>query len=118
MTLGGGDPRPGLVIAVTGEALRLREKTGDHDLARDDIARVTARIQIGMTRDPWYVRIPLGSAILGGLTGVVTGAVTKNKTTVRISWIAFIGGLFTSVGYGDAHPPEAIYEDRLVYVRF
>jgi hypothetical protein len=116
VTIGGGDPRPGLVLTVSDETLRLREKTGDHDLARDDIARVAAWVQTGMTRDPWYVRIPLESAILGGLAGVVTGAVTKNKTTQRISWAAFIGGLFTSVGYGDAHPPHAIYETRLVYL--
>jgi hypothetical protein len=117
VTLEDGAVRHAVVLSSTAETLRLRDMSGDNDLARDAVVRVTARVPVGMTRDPWYIRIPLGTAILGGLAGIVTGAVTKNKTTQHVSWAAFIGGLFISVAYGDAHPPEPIFTARLVYAR-
>ncbi|HYT75353.1 MAG TPA: hypothetical protein VEL79_11430 [Vicinamibacterales bacterium] len=58
----------------------------------------------------------IAGGILGGLTGVVVGAVTKNATLRLVSWWTFVISLGIGLGLGEADYPQLVSEDRLVYV--
>jgi hypothetical protein len=120
VTLDGGDIRGGILWSVGEATLTIFDESGERALPRVVIVRVVDHVQIGAKRPGWYpyVGVPIVTGILGGLTGVIVGAVQKNAPLRRVSWWTFALSLGVGLGLGpSAEYPRPIFEDRLVYVR-
>jgi hypothetical protein len=119
VTLDGNAVRQGLVVNVTEDSLAIRDifRVNVSVLPRRQIARVTERTMISDGRDPWYVRVPITSAVLGGLGGTIVGAADKDKTVVRRSAWTWGVGMFVGTVWGLTHHPMPKYQSRLVFSR-
>jgi hypothetical protein len=117
VTLDGNATRQGGLGDVTDAGLTIRDVYGMNTIARNEIVRVTNRVQTGMKRAPWYVGVPVVSLIFGGLTAVIVGAVQKDGDVKRAGWLTFAIGMMAGAATGPLDYPRPTFEDRLVYVR-
>ena len=115
VTLDGGSLRQGLVWSTTATTLTVRQHGGEVVLPRAVVRRVTERVQTGWKRAPWYIRVPVAAAVVGGLAGIVAGEVSKHPTLRRGALATFAIGV--SAGMSPAARPRPIFADRLVYIR-
>ena len=111
------DVRRGLLWCVTDTAVTIREPDLLNTIAREQVARISVQDQIGTRRAPWYIRVPIASAILAGLAGIVGGAVAKNRDVVQASAWTFGIGLATGLMAGPMDYPRPVTATRPVYVR-
>src|SRR4030095_8730690 len=100
--------RPGLIWDVSDTTLTIRGLEGTSTIPRGDVARVSVRDQIGTKRAPWYVGIPVASAILGGLAGMIVGAIAKDHDVVSTSAWTFGIGMSVGVGSGPMGHPQTV----------
>jgi hypothetical protein len=121
------DVRHGYVWEVTGDTLITCEIAGvprcvRDAIARSDVARVTVRKQVDTKnrRRDAFIGIPIVSAFVGGLTGMIIGGVQKDRTLKTASALMFFGSLMASEALcvlSTLSSPKARFEDRIVYVR-
>ena len=116
VTLDGGDVRAGYFFYATDTALTMWATGGEQTLPRGTVVRVADHVQVGTKDAPKYIGIPIASAILGGLAGLVIGAINKNADIKRASGMTLLVGLGVGLGVGQSYP-TMVFEDRLVYVR-
>jgi hypothetical protein len=118
VTLDANGHRFGFLEEVTDTTLTIRtisDHPGTVTIPRADIVRVEADLPI-RRRHRW-LRIPMAAGILGGLAGMVAGAIQHDKGTSDWSAAAFKTGLIAGLVYYADHPPWQALESRLVYVR-
>ena len=118
------DVRRGFMWHVTDATLVISEISAERTLvrrviARGDVARVTARQQVARKsrRRDWFIGIPIASAFVGGLTGMILGAVQNDRDLKRASAWVFVGSLMASELACVMSYPKTKFEDRVVYVR-
>jgi hypothetical protein len=96
----------------------LHEREGLTTIARDKVARISVQDQIGTRRAPWHIRVPIVSAIVGGLAGIVGGAIARNRDVVQTAaWTFGIGLAVGMMAGGSMDYPRPVLAMRPVYVR-
>ena len=111
------DVRRAWVWEATDTTLKIREADRSTTIPRDQVARISVQDQIDTKRAPWYIRVPVVSAVLGGLAGLVGGAVAGDRDVVQAAaWTTGIG-ILVGVVSGPMDYPRPVYAVRPVYVR-
>jgi hypothetical protein len=116
VTLDGVGTRPAIIWRVTETTLTIRALDGEETFERALVARVAERVQTETKDVPRYLSIPTLTAILGGIAGIIIGAINKNGRLQHASAVALGAGLGVGLGLGQVYP-TAVYGDRVVYVR-
>lgn len=127
VALDGDHVRDGYVWEVTGDTLTTCQMAGTprcvrNAVARGDVARVTVRkgVETKHRRRDLFIGIPIASAFVGGLTGMVIGGVQKDRTLKSASAWMFFGSLVASEALcvlSSLSYPKTKFEDRIVYIR-
>jgi hypothetical protein len=124
VTLDADRVRRGFVWEATETALTIGEMTGGRTLAREaiaraEVARVMARREVAPknSRRDLFVGIPIASAFVGGLTGMVIGGVQHDKGLARASGKMFLGSLMAAVLTNFLPQRMTTFENRIVYIR-
>jgi len=110
-------PRRAFFGCATDTTLTVYDNGGVETFARARVARISVQDRIGTKRAPRYITIPIASAILGGLAGLVASGIAKNKEAARASAWTFGIGLLTGLVAGPMDYPRPVIAERPLYVR-
>jgi hypothetical protein len=105
----------GFLEDVTDTTVRIRGYPSTLTIPRTEVVRVEADLPI-KRRHPRYGTL-IASGFLGGLAGMVTGAIKKNERIGDWSAAVVSTSLIAGSAYYADHPPWQTQERRPVYVR-
>jgi len=86
-------------------------------IPRERVAAISIRDRIGTKRAPRYISIPIASAIVGGLGGLIVGAVARDRDVAQKAAWTFGIGMMVGMAAGPMDYPRSVILERPVYVR-